>query len=302
MASRIQMQSDLWRFPVSGPPIENTRGGVRITHQTGQVQTPSLSPDGTELVYLSDSGGHGNLWVAKTDGSGVRQVTFQRDPAVTVGVSVWSSTRSLITFILADRRSSAQWLVGSDGSGLREFVRGGVWAHWSGDGRWLYYVIRRDSGYCIEKAPVDGGSPVTVRCDNACAPAIARDGSALYYFTPLKGESGGWDWEARVARPEGGQSRALVRIAASRVPTDPINLQGLLSPDGRWLALPLTDAATSNLWLISTEDGRLHPATDFGDRATIIARRVSWSPDGMSIYAAVAETDADVVLMDGLLR
>jgi hypothetical protein len=30
-------------------------------------------------------------------------------------------------------------------------------------------------------------------------------------------------------------------------------------------------------------------------------RRVSWSPDGKYIYAAVADTDADIVLLDGLL-
>jgi len=46
---------------------DNTRNGLAITHQTGQVQTPSVSPDGKEIVYLSDSGGHANLWVANLD-------------------------------------------------------------------------------------------------------------------------------------------------------------------------------------------------------------------------------------------
>jgi hypothetical protein len=34
----------------------------------------------------------------------------------------------------------------------------------------------------------------------------------------------------------------------------------------------------------------------------VIARRVAWSPDGKSIYAPIAETDADVVVLDGLAR
>jgi hypothetical protein len=34
----------------------------------------------------------------------------------------------------------------------------------------------------------------------------------------------------------------------------------------------------------------------------VIVRRVSWSPDGKYIYAAIADTDADVVLLDGLLQ
>jgi hypothetical protein len=41
--------------------------------------------------------------------------------------------------------------------------------------------------------------------------------------------------------------------------------------------------------------------TDFGQRSSSIVRRVSWSPDGNYIYAAVADTDADVMLFDGLL-
>jgi len=40
----------------------------------------------------------------------------------------------------------------------------------------------------------------------------------------------------------------------------------------------------------------------FGDRATFIARRVSWSADGRSIVAAVGEGDADIVLLDGLFE
>jgi hypothetical protein len=41
--------------------------------------------------------------------------------------------------------------------------------------------------------------------------------------------------------------------------------------------------------------------TDFKDRATFIARRVSWSADGRSILAAVGEGDADIILLNGLI-
>ena len=36
-------------------------------------------------------------------------------------------------------------LIQPDGSGLREIVPRGMWASWSGDGRWLYYVPARPS-------------------------------------------------------------------------------------------------------------------------------------------------------------
>ena len=94
------MQSDISRFPVDGAPLDNVRAGVRITHQTGQAQTASTSPDGTEVAYLSDSGGHGNIWVASTDGSASRQVTFEQDPNVSIGVPVWSDTGRYIAYIV----------------------------------------------------------------------------------------------------------------------------------------------------------------------------------------------------------
>jgi len=300
VATRIRLQSDVWRFPFGESAADNVRNGLRVTHQTGQAQTPSVSPDGSEVVYLADSGGHANLWIAKTDGSGVRQLTFERDPRSTIGVPVWSP-KNVITFVLARERAGAvQWLVAPDGSGLREFVRQGVWAYWSGDGAWLYYVLRHESGYCIEKVRPDNGAVEKVRCDNALAPAVTPDGS-LFYFTPLKRVFGGWDWEVRIARPENGPSRPVTTIAAARIPVDPIDAHAIASPDGAWLALPLTNGTTSNVWLIPASGGPMRQATDFGDRSTLIARRVSWSPDGKYIYAAVADMDADIVLLDGLV-
>lgn len=43
------------------------------------------------------------------------------------------------------------------------------------------------------------------------------------------------------------------------------------------------------------------PRIDFGDRAMLIARQVAWAPDGTSIYAPVADVNADIVLLDGFI-
>ena len=77
--------------------------------------------------------------------------------------------------------------------------------------------------------------------------------------------------------------------------------QPFLSPDGQWLAAPLTDGATSNVWLWPTSGGPMRALTDFGDRPITIARSVSWSADSRHLYAAVAEIESDVVLWDGLI-
>jgi hypothetical protein len=65
--------------------------------------------------------------------------------------------------------------------------------------------------------------------------------------------------------------------------------------------MPLTDGFTTNIWALSTRTGAWRQVTDFGDRATFIARRVSWSSDGASVLAAVGEGDSDIVLLNGLI-
>ena len=91
----------------------------------------------------------------------------------------------------------------------------------------------------------------------------------------------------------------LAQIPARRIPLWQL-VHPVLSPDGRWLALPLTDGFATNVWALATSDGSLRQLTDFGQRPTYIARRVSWASDGKAIYAALGEGDADVVLLRGL--
>jgi Tol biopolymer transport system component len=302
VACRIRSQSDIWKFPVSRSPADNTRRAVRITRQTGRVQTPTVSPDGTEVAYLSDSGGHGNLWIMRTDGTSARQVTFERDPATAVGIPIWSPAGDRIVFLRTQRGQTSLVTIRPDGSDCRTIVETGWEANWSGDGRWLYYrspVNRR-----LEKIPAEGGQAVVVRDDDAAMPAVAKDGSTLFYQVHPRSEIFGlWrvDTELHRARPEDGASETIARISGQRVSVVPYILPNALSPDDQCIATALTDGATTNIWTISTSSGELKPITDFAGRSTIIARSISWSADSRHIYAAVEETETDVVSLDGLV-
>ena len=303
LASRIRSHSDVWRFPIGGSATENTRDAVRITRQTGQAQTPSISPDGTEVVYLSDNGGHGNLWIARTDGSSVRQVTYERDPDVVIGVPMWSPSGDWIVFIVVPSGVSSLWAIRPDGSGLHEVVaRGRGAACWSGDGRWVYYSSEQDGIACIAKVPAEGGTPLVVR-SHAAMTAVTPDDKTLYFVQRPRSDSLGFvgDLEICSAAVGGGPSSVMARVSSERVPIGRHLFQPFLSPDGKWLAAPLTDGATSNIWVLPTSGGPMRALTDFGDRPLMIARSVSWSADSRSVYAAVAEIESDVVLWDGLI-
>jgi Tol biopolymer transport system component len=306
LVSRMKLQTDIWKFPVNGLPTDNVRRSVRVTRQTGQVLTPTASPDDKEVAFLSDSGGHANLWVVNTENGGLRQITYERDPNVAVGVPLWSPNSQSIAFVSSRGNRGLTfgvWLVDSDGSSQRNIANPGLGPAWSPDGRWVYYSTwsgAAGSDVALKKVPVDGGSAVTVRTERL-RNVIGLHGTTLYYAVERPLVDGTPEFEIRAATPEGAPFRVLARIPGARVPIWQI-CNPTLSPDGKWLAQALTDGFTTNLWALSTTTGEWRQITDFGERVTFIARRVSWSSDGRSILAAVAEGDSDIVLLEGLTK
>jgi serine/threonine protein kinase len=301
--SRVRSQSDVWKFPITGEPSDNAKQAVRITRQTGEVQTLTVSPDESEVAFLSDSGGHVNVWIARVADGEVRPLTRDIDPRVFVAVPFWSPQGNVINF-LSNRGTGTSdvtlWLVNSDGSDPRDLRILGAWACWSGDGRWLFYSTLESGTYHIRKVRAADGQVVDVRQDNAVGCSVAQDGSTLYYAKVLVQSTGLWDMELRAAKPEAGPSIALGRLSGSRIPVEPVNVQPYLSPDGRWLAMPLVDGSTTNLWALSTDTGEWRKLTDFGQTNVMIARRIGWARDGRSLYASVSQLDSDVVRLVGV--
>jgi Tol biopolymer transport system component/DNA-binding winged helix-turn-helix (wHTH) protein len=305
--SQQRRDSNIWKFSIDGSPAENVRRAVQVTNQTAEVETPSLSPDGREMVYLSEFGGHSNLWVKKLDGSAEpRQITFERNPDVAVGVPVWSPDGRHITFFTRrrDTRIGDQWVISPDGSNLRQLVPEGGWAAWSNDGKWLYVSPQREEGrlHTITKIPVDGGEAIEVRADESfIGAASVPDGNTLYFVRMRSRAPGNQDVEIHRASPENGPSKIIARIPARRWPLYYL-VQPVASPDGKWLAVMLADVPATNLYVLPTAGGPMRQVTDFGKAPTEIPRRVSWSPDSKHIYAAVTRVDADVVALTNLLQ
>ena len=303
VVSRVRAQSDVWKFPVGGAPADNAKQGVRITRQTGLLQTVTVSPDESEVAFLSDNGGHANVWTARVPDGEMRPITREFDPRLIVAVPVWSPRGDWITF-LSNRTSGSRdvtmWLAKPDGSELRNLGIFGVWVCWSADGEWLYFTATSNDGvYHLRKVRRDGGDVQTVRDDDVIGCSAAPDASAMYYAHILQ-QAGTWDFEVRVARPENGQSTLLGRVSGTRVPTGATNFHALVSADGRWLATPLLDGATTNLWALPATGGEWRKLTDFGQRNVVIARRIAWAKDSAHIYASVSDVDSDIVMLAGL--
>ena len=204
VATRRQIQFDIWRYPVEGSPEDNVRRGIQITRQTGTVETPSPGPGDREVVYLSDSGGHGNLWVLNLTTGQNRQVTFEHDPQVTIGVPVWSPDGKYIAYVKRGLKAwnVDLWLMKPDGSDAHKVSDGGGWACWSPDSQWLYFSPPSKNGFRIEKIPAAGGpDPVGARrrpeAGGRCGrKALLHDESAgterFIGHADINCQSGGW--------------------------------------------------------------------------------------------------------------
>jgi Tol biopolymer transport system component len=303
VVSRMRLQTNLWKFPADGSPADNVRNGTRLTNQTGQVLTPTAGPGDRDVAFLYDRGGHANIWVLNTESGELRQVTREADPDVAIGVPVWSPVGDSIAFVYTRGNRGLTfgvWLVAPDGSNLRSIANPALGPAWSSDGRWLYFSTRDGSPTSepvLKRIPAAGGTATTVTTDRLRG-AIGADETTVYYVFERPLVDGNPELEIRGSPLGGGPSRVVARIAASRVPLWQI-VSPALSPDGRSMAQALTDGLTTNVWQLDIASGEWRKLLDFGDRATFIARRVSWSSDGRSVLAAVGEGDADIVLMQG---
>jgi Tol biopolymer transport system component len=191
-------------------------------------------------------------------------------------------------------------LVGRDGGAVTTLLQSAFAPSWSGDGRSVYFSRQMGT---IDRLDLATGAIVPVRSGRVLGPTV-HPGSGVLFFSRLPALPLTTHGESEVCRaePDDGPAEVLARISNSRVPLVPrLHLHFDVSPDGRWLAAPLIDATTVNIWLVPTDGGPMRAVTDFGERSVFIARHVSWSPDSRYVYAAVADTSADIVLLEGLL-
>ena len=59
----FDLLGDIWTLPIGGGDA------TRITHGAAYDMQPRFSPDGRQIVFVSDRGGNNNLWVMNADGT-----------------------------------------------------------------------------------------------------------------------------------------------------------------------------------------------------------------------------------------
>src|SRR6478672_9952865 len=103
----------------NAPLVEMVTRMARI----GRAASPTFSPDGTRLAFVSDQTGVPQVWVVATAGGAPVQVTTGDDP---VGRVVWSPNGEWLALSIAPGggMNTQIYVVRADGSGLRRLTDG----------------------------------------------------------------------------------------------------------------------------------------------------------------------------------
>jgi eukaryotic-like serine/threonine-protein kinase len=115
------------------PATGSAKGeGTWLTTGSRSWANPDPSPDGKWVAFYSSPGPQENIFVARTDGTGLRQVTS--DPAVIDRVPRWSPDGNWIAYFSNRTGTYQLWKIRLDGSGVQQLteanddVRYPIWA------------------------------------------------------------------------------------------------------------------------------------------------------------------------------
>jgi CubicO group peptidase (beta-lactamase class C family)/imidazolonepropionase-like amidohydrolase/Tol biopolymer transport system component len=250
----LELLGDIYTLPVSGG-----RAQPLLTGRAFQSQ-PRYSPDGTQLVFISDESGSDNVWLAKADGSGARQLT--RLPRSGMLSPVWAADgRAIVVTVTAPytTRTAELWrfdVASGEGARLLENTNGpaqplvsspapgpyGAVPTRDGSGLLLasvtprLYGSRNGPASMLLRIPAAGGAATPVMVDGlpAMKPLLSPDGGTLVYGTVREGRTGlkardlATGAERWLAYPI---DRHQLEARASR----DVLPNAAFSPDGRWL-------------------------------------------------------------------
>jgi Tol biopolymer transport system component len=146
---------------------------------------PQFSPDGSKIAFESTRSGAYEVWMCRSDGSGLVQLTHYNS---VTGTPRWSPDGQQIAFDSRAAGNADIFVVDSQGGPPRKLTgepSNEVVPSWSHDGRWIYFASGRTGGWEVWKAPSTGGPPVQVTRHGGFAAFESSDGRFLYYAKGL---------------------------------------------------------------------------------------------------------------------
>lgn len=131
-----------------------------VARHPGDNYSPAVSPDGRRVAMILNKGGSPDLYVANSDGSGLKQLTTTREAESS---PCWSPDNQTLCYVSRNRGPASLFLISAAGGTPRQLQTIGAPSptepDWSPDGKWIaftsltggfqIYIVRATGGDVI---------------------------------------------------------------------------------------------------------------------------------------------------------
>lgn len=173
--------ANIWSLELDGPKRAIGQPKLLIS-STRQQAAPSISPDGSAIVFQSDRSGSWEIWKSDRDGSNPVQLTSFKGPLT--GTPRWSPDGWQIAFDSRVDGSAEIYVISPEGGRPRALTTGegnSAIPAWSRDGEWIYFSSNRSGRMEIWKMASTGGAAQQLTRDGGTYAAESADGQYVYY-------------------------------------------------------------------------------------------------------------------------
>lgn len=223
---------------------------TRVTRHNSISVTPALSPDSTQIAYISYKTRNPFLYIVDLPTGRSRTLSKR------VGLNAlpaWAPDGKTLAIVLSKDGNPEIYLVNVDGSGLRRLTYGrsvDSSPTFHPSGAEIAFISDRAGTAQIYAVAVDGSNlrRLSFQGGRAYDPAWSPDGKAIAYVV----EKAGAGLEIYVMNPDGTNARPLTDSPGG-------NEAPSWSPDSRHIVFATTRRGRSELWTVNIETGEQDP-------------------------------------------
>jgi TolB protein len=241
-------------------------GGQVALQSPEPIISPSWSPDGKNIAYVSFETGKAVVWVQDVATGQRRAVANFRGSN---SAPAWSPDGSTLAVTLTRDGQSQLYTMARDGSGVRRITTSiGIDTEptYSPDGKLIYFTSDRGGSPQIYRMPSGGsnGERVTFQGGYNISPALSPDGQMIAYIT----RNGGGAFRLMTMDLSSGSVQALTDSSEDESPS--------FAPNGK-LIIYATRAQGRDVLMTTTLDGKIK-ARLLSSGADV--REPTWGPFG----------------------
>ena len=283
LAGRLSREKTRAPAPVAGPVAFH-----QLTDTRGVESAPTLSPDGKNVVYVSDAAGSLGLFLLRVGGR--NPVALTADSTSDNWQPAFSPDGERIAF-RSERDGGGIFLMGSTGESVRRLTDFGFNPTWSPDGKEIA-VTAGSFLFASDRAGLQRGlwavdvatgrKRVVSKAGDTMQPSWSPHGKRIAYWG-LRGNSGQRDlWT--VASDGSDAEREGVAVTNDAA----LDWSPVWSPDGKFLYFSSNRGGTMNLWRVGIDEasGRVLGDPEPMTTPSLWSGEMSFSRDGKRLAFA----------------